>query len=435
MNSRRIAKAQESFKREISNIIFSMKDARLHKKLVTVTSVELSNDCLFCKAYISSVDGFKHSKIICKILNHAANYIQMTLAINLKTRFMPKVLFIPSDSEEYAFKINNILSKSNKSTLFEISEFLQKNNNFAIFTHVIPDGDAISSCGALYLALKQIGKNAKVIFDKEIPERLKFLLNYFDNKDKFEPENFICLDVSDKKRIFGIDTQNFNICIDHHDVESCDFTNMFYLNKKASSCAEIIYDLLSKMNIHIDKKIATLIYVGICSDTGGFKYSNTNSNLFGIMYEIFDKIENFSDLNYKLSGNFTREFIKFKSEIVNNFEYYDNVCVSFITIDIMKKFNIKYSDLNDSIYQIPLQIEGVELAVIIKQKEENLFKISARSKNNGKALEFCKIFGGGGHPNAAGFELIGNLNYVKDKVFNFGISKILCRDDFTPMHF
>lgn len=111
MNSRRIAKAQESFKREISNIIFSMKDARLHKKLVTVTNVELSNDCLFCKAYMSSVDGFKHAKIICKILNHAANHIQINLAINLKTRFMPKVLFIPSDSEEYAFKINNILSK------------------------------------------------------------------------------------------------------------------------------------------------------------------------------------------------------------------------------------------------------------------------------------------------------------------------------------
>ena len=125
MNSRRIAKAQESFKREISNIIFSMKDARLHKKLVTVTSVELSNDCLFCKAYISSVDGFKHSKIICKILNHAANYIQMTLAINLKTRFMPKVLFIPSDSEEYAFKINDVISfpytQKYNNRLFEFS--------------------------------------------------------------------------------------------------------------------------------------------------------------------------------------------------------------------------------------------------------------------------------------------------------------------------
>lgn len=430
MNSRRIAKAQESFKREISNIIFSMKDARLHKKLVTVTDVELSNDCLFCKAYMSSVDGFKHAKIICKILNHAANYIQINLAINLKTRFMPKVLFIPSDSEEYAFKINNILSKNNKSTLFEISEFLKNNNNFAIFTHVIPDGDAISSCMALYLALKQIGKNAKIIFDKEIPERLKFLLNYFDNQDNFDfkPENFIFLDVSDKKRIFGIKNynfSNFNICIDHHDVENCDFANMFYLNKKASSCTEIIYDLLDNMNIHIDKKIANLIYVGIYSDTGGFKYSNTNSNLFGIMYEIFDKIENFSDLNYKISSNFTKEFIKFKSEIMSNFEYYDNICISFITLDIMKKFNIKYSDLNDSIYQVPLQIIGIDLAIIIKQKEKNLFKISARSKNNGKALEFCKIFGGGGHPNAAGFELVGDLNYIKDKIFNFGISKLI----------
>ena len=101
---------------------------------------------------------------------------------------------------------------------------------------------------------------------------------------------------------------------------------------------------------------------------------------------------------------------------MSNFEYYDNICIFIITLEIMKKFDIKYSDLNDSIYQIPLQIIDIELAIIIKQKEENLFKISARSKNNGRALEFCKIFGGGGHPNAAGFELTGNLDYIKAKI-------------------
>lgn len=422
MNSRRIARAKESFRREIANIIFSMKDPRLHKKLITVSNIEISNDFLFCKVYMTSVDSMKHSKIICKILNHAANYIQINLAKNLKTRFVPKIFFIPNNSEEYAFKINNILSKNNKSTLFEISEFLKKNNNFAIFTHVIPDGDAISSCLTLYLALKHIDKNVKIIFDSEIPERLKFLLNYFDNTNnlEFEPENFICLDVSDKKRIAGLESKNknknFNICIDHHDVENCEFADMFYLNKKASSCTEIIYNLLDKLDIYVNKKIATLIYIGLYSDTDRFKYSNTNSNLFKIMYEIFDKIENFSELNYKLSGIFTKKFIKFKSEIINNFEYYNNICIFIITLEIMQKFDIKYSDLNDSIYQIPLQIIGIELAIIIKQKEENLFKISARSKNNGRALEFCKIFGGGGHPNAAGFELTGNLDYIKAKI-------------------
>ena len=143
MNSRRIARAKESFRREIANIIFSMKDPRLHKKLITVSNIEISNDFLFCKVYMTSVDSMKHSKIICKILNHASNYIQINLAKNLKTRFVPKILFIPNNSEEYAFKINNILSKNNKSTLFEISEFLKKNNNFAIFIQVIPYGDAI----------------------------------------------------------------------------------------------------------------------------------------------------------------------------------------------------------------------------------------------------------------------------------------------------
>lgn len=420
MSSRKVEKAKESFKREISSIILSMDNPEIQREVISVSSVELSKDCLFCKSYISCVNGISQSKKLCKILNKASGYISSILASRLKTRLSPKLIFIPNDSEEYAFKMNSIFSRmriNNKSNLIEISNFLKENDDFAIYTHVNPDGDAFGSCLALYFALKQIGKRVKFIYDNEFNKKLQFVLDLIEENDNFLEKNLICLDVSDTntKRIGKYENQKFQICIDHHDVDECNFAKMFYVDKKVSSCAEIIYGLLNIMNVYIDKKIATCIYIGISSDTGRFKFSNVSEKTFDIISEIFHKIDNYSDINYKLSGQFSKNFIKFQSYVMDNFEYFGDCCFSLISMNIMNKFDVKYPEL-DSIYQIPLQISGINVSVIAKQVSDNVFRVSVRSFNNGKALRFCKLFGGGGHPDAAGFEINGNEEEVRSRI-------------------
>lgn len=424
MKSRRSERAQKSFRKEISNIIRSMKDPRIRDSFVTVSRVDVSNDLSFGKVFLSSINGKRHTKIICKILNNASGYVQTNLSKNLKTRITPKIIFTPNNSEEYAFEIEkkiNILNQNNRSNLFDISRFLEENDNFAIYTHEIPDGDAIGSCSALCLALKQMGKNAKIIYGNEFPSKFEFvnnLINY--ENENFDPKNFICLDVSDTERIGNCDNQHFHICIDHHDVDSYSAADMVYINKKASACSEILYDLFDIMGTHIDPKIATCIYIGIVSDTGRFKFSNVNSKIFGIINKIFNKIKNISYINFKISDRFSKNFVKFQSEIMKNFEYFGSTCLSVVTLDMLEKYGIDYSELSP-IYQIPLTIIGVDLGITIKEYKENLFKISARSLNNGKAFEFCKLFNGGGHSDAAGFEMHGNSKAITNKV----IEKIL----------
>ncbi|MCL2312531.1 MAG: hypothetical protein FWC41_08625, partial [Firmicutes bacterium] len=166
----------------------------------------------------------------------------------------------------------------------------------------------------------------------------------------------------------------------------------------------------------------TCIYVGIATDTGRFKFSNVTKRTFEIMAEIFEKILNFSDVNYRLFENNSKNFMIFQSELISRFEYFldETCCILSIDLELMDKFNVSYVEL-DSISNLPLKISGVEVGIVIKQKNENIFKVSVRSFN-GEALKICKKFGGGGHKNASGFEItefsdIENVkNYILKKI-------------------
>ena len=76
MKARRLEKAKESFKREISNIIMSMKDPRIYNSFITISRVDVSGDLSFCKVFVSSIRGNENSEVVCKILNNASGYIQ-----------------------------------------------------------------------------------------------------------------------------------------------------------------------------------------------------------------------------------------------------------------------------------------------------------------------------------------------------------------------
>jgi len=305
-------------------------------------------------------------------------------------------------------------------SISEISEILIKKNNFAILTHIFPDGDAIGSSCALCLALQKIGKNAMTVYGTEFSKKLNFVLDLVEKKEKFKPEVFISVDLSDKKLLGKFSDYKIDICIDHHENNSVYAKNKY--NVKSASNTENIYELLKEMKIEIDNKIATCIYVGIATDTGRFKFSNVTKRTFEIMAEIFEKILNFSDVNYRLFENNSKNFMIFQSELISRFEYFldETCCILSIDLELMDKFNVSYVEL-DSISNLPLKISGVEVGIVIKQKNENIFKVSVRSFN-GEALKICKKFGGGGHKNASGFEItefsdIENVkNYILKKI-------------------
>ena len=416
MNTRRNRHVSESFKREISNSIQKMKDPRIHDSIITISDLSVSPDFSFCKVYISTLNGFNHSKKICKILNYASGHIQSLLSSRLKSRITPKLLFVPCDSSEYAFKIDSLISDINERNNIDkfnrIVSFLKDNDNFSIYTHENPDGDAIGSSTALYLSLKKLGKRVKICYDKYI-EKFAFI-NDLVLDENFISEHNICLDCSEKKRLGKFKDEYFDICIDHHDVDNCNVSDLFYIDKNSSSTAEIIYEIVKMINIDIDTDIANCIYTGIVCDTGRFKWSNVNKRTFEISSSIIDKVD--KSINSKIFDNVSKNIINFQSEIIKRFEYFNKYCLVVVSIDMYSKFDIEYSDL-DFLSSFPLQIQGVEVSIVIKEILDNKFKVSVRSFN-GEAIKICKKFGGGGHDNASGFEIEGNIDVIRNRILD-----------------
>jgi phosphoesterase RecJ-like protein len=298
--------------------------------------------------------------------------------------------------------------------LKKILKILNKYNSFHILTHKAPDGDALGSSFGLCHAIQTIGKKSQVIC--EIPEKFMFLCENTKNQIVHHPEIIICVDLPDEKLVWPKEKyKNLDVCIDHHAANK-NYAKITYNNPKAAANTENVYELIKLMNIKIDSVIADCIYTGIVTDTGRFKFSNVTSRTFQITSEILPKISNFEFINRTIFDNRSKNYLMIESEVVKNCEFYfDDKCVLLIiSRDLMSKFNVKDEEISE-LTSIPMKISNVQTGVIIKEKEKNSYKVSIRTSNK-SANKICQEFYGGGHDNAAAFEISGNLTEVKKRI-------------------
>ena len=199
-------------------------------------------------------------------------------------------------------------------TLDDIKNEIENANTIIIETHETPDGDAIGSSLAMYLALKSIGKDVDVV----IPTYSR-TYNFLPGASEIKTEGRnikydlgIALDCTDTKRLKGyepcFEAARTTICIDHHGSNKM-FADYNYVDPVAPACAQILIIVLRKLGIEIDKDIGTCILTGIITDTGGFKYDGVTTETFEFVADLLRKGVNVSDtykrvLQIKTKANF-----------------------------------------------------------------------------------------------------------------------------------
>lgn len=288
-----------------------------------------------------------------------------------------------------------------------------------IIIHRSPDGDCIGSGYALAMALRSLGKKAKVICNDEIPSRYHFMLPKEETLEYFEPDIIIASDVADEKlfgdNIFEQYAGKVDLCIDHH-ISNSGYAKELCLDGKAAAACQVVYEILNEMNIPITKEIAVCLYTGIATDTGCFMYSNTGSRTLRIVAEI---MEQHPDINY---SNINRAMFVVKSMgrmqldkiMTEQLEsYLDGKCmVVCITKELMEKYSIDDSEL-EGVSGFPLQVEGTEVSIVLKERETGVFRVSMRSADWVNVSAICQNFGGGGHVKAAGCSIEGTADRAK----------------------
>lgn len=318
-------------------------------------------------------------------------------------------------------------------TLDDILEEIKKAKNIVIITHEAPDGDAIGSSLAMRLALKELGKDADVIMT-EYPRLFGFLPGANEIKKESKIKNYdlaIALDCSDLKRLNGgedyFETAKIKIQIDHHGSNTM-FGDINFVNPASPACAEVLIGMFDYFGININKEIGTCLVTGIITDTGGFRYSGVTAETFEFTAELLRKGVKVSDIYKRVLDTKTRANFELNKLIVQRMEILEKgkVTFTYITLEDEKNVNAEAGD-HEGLVEIGRDIEDVEVSIFIREVEDprgKAFKVSLRSNDYVNVSDICLIYGGGGHPRAAGCLMLGEKEKVKERLLS-SIKKVL----------
>lgn len=318
--------------------------------------------------------------------------------------------------------------------LTEIRDYILEHEKFILSGHISPDGDCIGATFALALALKKMGKEAKVYLESFLP-----VFHYLGHLDMVTTEIeklssdtvSIFLDASDEGRLgegaFYLKSPLDSINIDHHSSNNL-YADYNYVEADASSTCEIIYNFITLLGVDFDRDIAKALFTGLIYDTGTFRHPNTKPSTMMVASHLLQYDIGASDminhLFYTKSLPATQLLGQALGKIVL---YLDNqVALTSISLSEIEKANGQVSDV-DGIVSYVAQVEGTECSIFLYEKAPDVIKVSLRSKKIFDVAKFASRFGGGGHIRAAGCTFEGSMDQAKEKVLE---ALQECRSDF-----
>ena len=321
----------------------------------------------------------------------------------------------------------------------EIADKIKSSKNIVLTAHINPDGDALGSLLAFYFMINEYCKKnntkkmVKIIVDDKLPKYMRhfkdteLIWSYekfseefkqnFQNDEKFDL--FISLDCANEERygksieIKKLSKESINI--DHHisNTEHADFNYV----EDICSTGELLYQFLKIFNIELTKKIAEYMYLGIINDTGNFRHDNVTPHTFLVCSKLIEAGVN----NHKIANIIfavSEKQVDFIGEVYKNKkidEKYKFVSY-YLTQEKMKELGIEKDDTN-SISEMLLKIEGMEISLFVREQEDGLLKGSFRANDKYNVNKIASIFGGGGHIKAAGFKTDLSFEEILEKTY------------------
>lgn len=294
---------------------------------------------------------------------------------------------------------------------------LKENQSFVLTAHISPDGDSLGSMLALYEFLVRQGKQVTVVLDDTIPNVYRMLpywdvIRSVDEISAISPDLLVILDASTLDRIgrVGEITDAPTLNIDHH-VSNGGFTDYRWLDADAAATGELVYRLLEEAKTPITKEMATNLYTAIATDCGFFRYANTRPATMRIGADL---------LTYGVEPNTIAESLeqvsldtmRLTAHILQTMEFFAEGKIAVITVT---REMLAHEESTDELINYPRKVEGVDVAVMLKQKDDRLVKVSMRSR----CVDVSRVamhFGGGGHTRAAGCSIEGTISEAREKL-------------------
>ena len=286
---------------------------------------------------------------------------------------------------------------------------------FVISSHARPDGDAVGSSMALALALRALGKEARVVFKDPAPEPLRAFpgvtdIEIADRVDKaFDAA--IVMECGNLARtgVAGLERSPV-INIDHHPGND-HYGQINWFDASAAACAEMVYDLVSAIGAPISTDIATHVYVAILTDTGSFHYSSISPRTFTICRALLEAGVDPVRTARQVYDSNSLGRLKMFGSVLSAMRVDDTGCIAVLHLDdAMMRAAGATSDDTEGLINEPLTVKAIHAVVFFRHVGGDEYRVSLRSKGAIDIGAIARQHGGGGHKNAAGCTVRGALD-------------------------
>lgn len=319
------------------------------------------------------------------------------------------------------------MQKLSLEEILKFKEILDVSNTILLMGHENPDGDAICSCFGLKNILESLGKNVTICLDK-MPENFKMFEEYdsvFGYEELKSKKNIfdlcICVDLNNKsrldKRVEFLENCKQIVVIDHHITETS-FGNLNLIVEGESSTCQIIYEIFEQIAIKLvnTPKVIHPLITGIITDTGGFRFPTTNEKTLEIAKIAKGLGIEFHKIYNELILSMSKNEFELRKIAINNLKFYanDKIAVTYLDYSVKEYLNAKPGETESIVGNIS-NLRTVRISVFLREVESDVnvkkYKVSIRSKNL-DTVDISKSFGGGGHKEASGFTISGNLDEI-----------------------
>ncbi len=305
-----------------------------------------------------------------------------------------------------------------------VARSIREARTIAVVSHVNPDGDTLGSAAAMRLILQAMGKEVSLFCDGKVPDQMSFLpgADLFRIPDGNEGtfDLLLTVDVSSPDRMGACQAltgkSRHTAQIDHHDTNPL-FAEVNSVDGNASATCVLIHEQMKTLGIPLTKDIAVCLYTGISTDTGNFAFSLTNAEAFRIMGDLMEHGLPLPELNRILFRLRPRPQAKLIGRALEKLEFRGNGKIA-----VMKLTRSDFANCGagaehaDTVVNYGLDTVGTDMALLARETNDGRIKFSLRAKEPVRVDEVAGLFGGGGHAQASGITMTGNLDETTDQV-------------------
>jgi phosphoesterase RecJ-like protein len=307
---------------------------------------------------------------------------------------------------------------SAEATRAQVADAIRQRQRFVVTSHARPDGDAVGSSLAMAYALRQLGKDVRVVSRDAPPPPLLVFPGVAEieivNEIGDAADAVIVMECGDVKRpgIEGVEG-GYVINIDHHPGNLL-YGALNWMDLSAAACGEMVFDLVSELGVPLTYEIALHVYIAILTDTGSFHYSNITPRTFDICRLCMEAGVSPPAVARSIFDANHLGRLKLFGAVLNRMHLDPTGRIATLSVDKQLTHDCggTYED-TEGLINLPLTVKEILAVVFFKEIGPGDWRVSMRSKGNIDINAIAKEFGGGGHKNASGCSANGDLETLQ----------------------